>query len=331
MKCQSIPTSAPTGADTPGRNFGIWINTAPLFGVELVPCIQTLAHLHNFLRWHDSRLLRDTGDILKVGSGEVYAFIRNLLESLRSCFSTRNIHIGMDEAHMLGWEIISGKTAMKKVLVLIRRHTDRVLELCQETGWTPMMWSDMYITANTGGGYYNVKASTDTSGWEKPPRELGMVYWDYYNTRKDIYHHMLRVHKALSDRVIFAGGIWNWNEFHQTMEKPSAAAGWPLKPAARKAYRKSLPPAGWTTAQKRLLMPFIQGWPVFSFLCFHEDLYEEELSAYFRDCIDAELEDFLLLDMLDALFKGSGKISLRTILPNICCIRIPCWEFLTII
>ena len=51
-------------------------------------------------------------------------------------------------------------------------------------------------------------------------------------------------------------------------------------------------------------------WPglaVFSFLCFHEDLYEEELSTYFRDCIDGNLEDFLLLDSLDSLFKGSGK------------------------
>ena len=278
-----------------------------LFGVELVPCIQTLAHLHNFLRWHDSRLLRDTGDILKVGSGEVYAFIRNLLESLRSCFSTRNIHIGMDEAHMLGLGNYLRENGYEESSVLIRRHTDRVLELCQETGWTPMMWSDMYITANTGGGYYNVKASTDTSGWEKPPRELGMVYWDYYNTRKDIYHHMLRVHKALSDRVIFAGGIWNWNGISPNYGKAFCCSRLALE-ACRQEGIQEVFATGWMdNGAETPIDAIYPGLAVFSFLCFHEDLYEEELSAYFRDCIDAELEDFLLLDMLDALFKGSGK------------------------
>lgn len=278
-----------------------------LFGIELVPCIQTLAHLHSFLRWHDSRPLRDTGDILKVGSEEVYTFIRSLLESLRSCFSTRNIHIGMDEAHMLGLGNYLRENGYKESSALIRRHTDRVLELCQETGWTPMMWSDMYITANTGGGYYNVKASTDTSGWEKPPKELGMVYWDYYNTRKDIYHNMLRVHKALSDRVIFAGGIWNWNGISPNYGKAFCCSRLALE-ACRQEGIQEVFATGWMdNGAETPIDAIYPGLAVFSFLCFHKDLYEKELSTYFRDCIDAELEDFLLLDLLDALFKGSGK------------------------
>ena len=278
-----------------------------LFGIELVPCIQTLAHLHSFLRWHNSRSLRDTGDILKVGSEEVYTFIRNLLESLRSCFSTRNIHIGMDEAHMLGLGNYLRENGYEESSVIIRRHTDRVLELCQETGWTPMMWSDMYITANTGGGYYDVKASTDTSGWEKPPKELGMVYWDYYNSRKDIYHNMLRVHKALSDRVIFAGGIWNWNGISPNYGKAFCCSRLALE-ACRQEGIQEVFATGWMdNGAETPIDAIYPGLTVFSFLCFHEDLYEEELSTYFRDCIDAELEDFLLLDLLDALFKGSGK------------------------
>ena len=278
-----------------------------LFGIDLVPCIQTLAHLHSFLRWQNSRSLRDTGDILKVGSEEVYTFIRNLLESLRSCFSTRNIHIGMDEAHMLGLGNYLRENGYEESSVIIRRHTDRVLELCQETGWTPMMWSDMYITANTGGGYYDVKASTDTSGWEKPPKELGMVYWDYYNSRKDIYHNMLRVHKALSDRVIFAGGIWNWNGISPNYGKAFCCSRLALE-ACRQEGIQEVFATGWMdNGAETPIDAIYPGLTVFSFLCFHEDLYEEELSTYFRDCIDAELEDFLLLDLLDALFKGSGK------------------------
>ena len=301
-----------------------------LFGIELVPCIQTLAHLHSFLRWHNSMSLRDTGDILKVGSEEVYTFIRSLLESLRSCFSTRNIHIGMDESHMLGLGNYLRENGYEESSVIIRRHTDRVLELCQETGWTPMMWSDMYITANTGGGYYDVKASTDTSGWEKPLKN-----WEWYTGIITIPERIFTTICSGSTKLCQTGDLCRRDlelerESHQTMEKPSAAADWPLKPAARKAYRKSLPPAGWTTARKLPLMPFIRAGRIL-FLCFHEDLYEEELSTYFRDCIDAELEDFFCWIFWMLCLKAQGKISQQTILPNICCIRIPCWEFLTII
>ena len=152
-----------------------------------------------------------------------------------------------------------------------------------------------------------MKASTDTSGWEKPPRELGMVYWDYYNTRTDIYHHMLRVHKALSDRVIFAGGIWNWNGISPNYGKAFCCSRLALE-ACRQEGIQEVFATGWMdNGAETPIDAIYPGLAVFSFLCFHEDLYEEELSAYFRDCIDAELEDFLLLDMLDALFKGSGK------------------------
>lgn len=278
-----------------------------LFGIELIPCVQTLAHLHSFLRWHNSEALRDTGDILKVGSGEVYTFILSLLTSLKSCFSTCNIHIGMDEAHMLGLGNYLRENGYEESSAIIRRHTDKVLKLCRETGWTPMMWSDMYITANTGGSYYEVKADTDTSDWEKPPKELGMVYWDYYNTRKDIYHNMLRVHKALSDRVIFAGGIWNWNGISPNYGKAFCCSRLALDACRREGIQEVFATGWMDNGAETPIDAIYPGLAVFSFLCFHEDLYEKELSIYFRDCIDAELEDFLLLDLLDSLFKGSGK------------------------
>ena len=127
-------------------------NWCGLFGIELIPCIQTLAHLHNFLRWQSSENLKDTDDILKAGSDEVYTFIRSLLESLRSCVSAKNIHIGMDEAHMLGLGNYLKEKGYEPSSQIIEKHTEKVLELCRETGWTPMMWSDMYITSNTGRG-----------------------------------------------------------------------------------------------------------------------------------------------------------------------------------
>lgn len=60
----------------------------------------------------------------------------------------------------------------KKSSTLIREHCDRVLAICKKLDLKPMMWSDMYITSNTGGGYYEVPENADCSTWEKPDPDL---------------------------------------------------------------------------------------------------------------------------------------------------------------
>ena len=49
--------------------------TLPCLGVELVPCIQTLAHLHNALKWPGMDKIRDSADILQPEKEETYQFI----------------------------------------------------------------------------------------------------------------------------------------------------------------------------------------------------------------------------------------------------------------
>ena len=47
---------------------------AAMFGIELVPCIQTLAHLHNALKWPEMSEIRDSADILQPGKEETYQY-----------------------------------------------------------------------------------------------------------------------------------------------------------------------------------------------------------------------------------------------------------------
>ena len=73
---------------------------AASLGIELIPCIQTLAHLQGFVHWKKVPVDRD--DILLVGDESTYALIEKMLQSVRKCFKTDRIHIGMDEAWALG-------------------------------------------------------------------------------------------------------------------------------------------------------------------------------------------------------------------------------------
>ena len=149
--------------------------------------------------------LKDTDDILFVGKEEVYQFIEELLRSVKTSFSTRRVHLGMDEAVTLGLGNYFMQNGYKKSSQLIKEHSSRVFEICKKLELEPMIWSDMYLTSNTGSSYYDTEAIRSTTQWVKPDAGLGLVYWDYYNDDESIYHTLLQAHENLSDHTIFAG------------------------------------------------------------------------------------------------------------------------------
>ena len=85
---------------------------ADRFGIEMIPCIQALAHLKNALRWEAMRGMQDTDDILMAGGEEVYRFLEACIRRATEPFLTKRVHLGMDEALVpLAWETICIKTA----------------------------------------------------------------------------------------------------------------------------------------------------------------------------------------------------------------------------
>ena len=72
---------------------------ADLFGIEMIPCIQTLAHLYEPLRWKGVYGdITENATTLLPGEKQTYEFIRHLIEAASKPFRTKRIHIGMDEA-----------------------------------------------------------------------------------------------------------------------------------------------------------------------------------------------------------------------------------------
>ena len=66
-------------------------------GVELIPCVQTLAHVNQIFRWNEyACTVCDTGDILLADEARTYALIENIFKTLAECFTSRTVNIGMD-------------------------------------------------------------------------------------------------------------------------------------------------------------------------------------------------------------------------------------------
>lgn len=184
---------------------------AKQFGIELIPCIQALGHLQLPLRWPAMFDMRDTSDILLSGDSKVYEFIRACIHQTAECFSTRRVHLGMDEAWTLGlgqYLIKNGYTPKSEIML---QHVEKVMEICREEGLEPMIWSDMYLRIHSPKeDYYDVPFDTDMRKGELPPEGMSLVYWDYYHQDEEFYRNFIRLHKQLTDQVIFAGGGWSW-------------------------------------------------------------------------------------------------------------------------
>ena len=183
-------------------------------GIELVPCIQTLAHLNQIFRWKEFREFRDCDDILLAEDERTYALIDAMLTSLRESFSGDIIHIGMDEAHNIGrgrYKDIHGECDRFGVL---SRHLCRVCELCKKHGFSPIMWSDMFFRLANRGAYYLTDPSVITQRViDSATEDVGLVYWDYYRDKKEQYDTMIEAHKRFGKDVWFAGGAWTWTGF----------------------------------------------------------------------------------------------------------------------
>lgn len=204
---------------------------ASSLGIEIIPCVQALAHLTTIDKWGVYPM--DTGDILMVDDDRVYTLIENMFKTLSECFKTRRIHVGMDEAHMLGRGRHLDKFGYETVDALMKRHLDKVVEIAEKFDYELMIWSDMYFRAWNDGIYYVGKKEVPKEYIEALPKSVIPVYWDYYSNDPNRYDDMLYNHAQLSDKTWFAGGAWTWGGF-----TPLNALSLKCSPPAIKACEK---------------------------------------------------------------------------------------------
>ena len=182
---------------------------AAQFGIELIPCMQTLAHINQILRWNCFKPMIDCNDILLVDDERTYAFIDDMFKACADSFTSRRINIGMDEAHMLGLGKYLDKHGYHERTELMLRHLERVCGIAEKYGFHPMMWSDMFFRIAFG-TYYVSEGEISEEVINKVPENLTLIYWDYYTPQADKFAHMVKCHTAFHNPIAFAGGAHKW-------------------------------------------------------------------------------------------------------------------------
>lgn len=275
---------------------------ADMFGIELIPCIQTLGHLHTPLRFPYFNEYKDTADILLAGDEKVYEFIEAMIKNISAPLRTKKIHLGMDEAHQLGLGRYLKKNGFQDRFSIMNGHLKKVQDICSRYGLEPMIWSDMYFRLlSPKGDYYDIPYDTEVEKMSRPPEGIELVYWDYYHVDKEIYRNYFRLHKNLSARTSFAGGGWTWNGLAPNYSKMTTTTDAALA-VCREVNMQSVFCTLWQDNGAET--PMEAGEPalaLFAEHCFREEADEENFKDWFSYLFNKNWDSCMLLDEFDSM------------------------------
>ena len=182
-------------------------------GVELVPAIQTLAHLHFLNNYERFRPIIDLNDILLAGEDETYRLIDEMFASLSRSFSSRRVNIGMDEAYLLGDGKYYYKNGRRDRIDILLDHLRKVAEIAARYGFKCEMWSDVFFNALTKGHVYEGNAVIIENIKDLVPEGVKLVYWEYFVTGKEQCEKMIELHRQITPDVKYAGTFFRWQGF----------------------------------------------------------------------------------------------------------------------
>ena len=173
-------------------------------GIEVVPCIQTLGHMEQYLRHPEARSVRGTSKELLCGEDATYEFIEAMVRSMRACFRTKRLHVGMDEAEGMNGGEYRRRHGERDAFTVFTEHVRRVCNICERYDFRPMIWGDMLNELKTE---LTVEEQLSLVG-DLPAFDI--VDWKYWTVSKDSLLNTFKKDRQWGRHLLFAGGDSTW-------------------------------------------------------------------------------------------------------------------------
>lgn len=277
---------------------------ADMLGIEMIPCIQTLAHLIDALKWNCYDDIREDDDTLLVGSDKTYEFIEKMIASVSAPYRSKRIHIGMDEAWKLGRGKYMDIHGYREKFDIMVEHLNRILCITNRYGLKPMMFSDMFFKSgsSTGAAYDSGKVAVITPEMAgKIPIGMQLVYWNYKHHSEPPYKMWLERHKKLRADTIFAGGIWSWNGFGVDYDKTFATTIPALNACKEEGIKEVIATIWGDGGTESNLYSNLLGLQLFAEHGYSGNFDLDKLKTRFQFCTGASYDSFMEITYLDKL------------------------------
>ena len=277
-------------------------------GIEVIPCVQTLGHLSEAIKWQPYSDFSDTASTLLVGDGRTYALCDKIIKTMSECFRSKRIHVGLDEAWGLGQGTYLAKNGLKPKLDIMLFHISKILEICKKYGYSPMMWGDMFVRvcAEKEHDYLeNTFFEFPDEIKSKIPKDMQIVYWDYYN-RKEHYDKWIPEYKKLCENLVFSGCSRNVRTFgsHHTR---TYLTSYDAVMSCKEHNVKNVLVTVWGD-DHRESSPFaiLPGIQLYAEHEYNSDISEDEIAKRFNFCTGISYKAITDISLFDMIEKING-------------------------
>lgn len=271
-------------------------------GIEMIPCIQALAHLEEILQWPAYAAVKDTWNILLAEDDATYALIERFITAASAPFRTKRIHLGMDEAQGLGTGRFQHLKGEKSPSEILNTHLARVKSICDKLGLHPMIWGDMYIhLASPSGSIYDYSAKVPQEVLDKIPRSVDLVYWDYYHTKVEDYANGIDLYRSLGSPVLMGGGGWTWNRLWAHLPYAFAATNACLTACTQKGMQDYFITLWGDDGMECDVFSSLPALALVAEYAYAGTVDDAALHAQFRGACQGEMHDFFIGSKIDYL------------------------------
>ena len=175
-------------------------------------------------------------------------------------------------------------------------------DICTAQGLKPMIWSDMYFRLGSRtNDYYDREAAIPPDVASAIPRDVELVYWDYYHTDADFYAEWIDRHRALGSEPIMAGGVWTWNHFWAALPFSFTTVEACMSACKEKKLRQAFVTLWGDDGMECDVFSALPGMQLFAEHGYQDAVDGERLAANFRGSSGADLHDCIMAAELDSV------------------------------
>lgn len=280
---------------------------AYLLGLELIPCIQTLAHMDQFLIWEEmAEKYLDIDNILYVGRPSVHNLLDRILGMFSTTLRSRRIHLGMDEAYHLGRGRYGDEHGLRPKPEIMLDHLKAVMELSVKHGLKPMIWDDMFFSSYSRANPLQFSI----------PEGIDLMYWDYYHNEEAHYRENIALRSKITKHLMFAGGAWRWTGYAPHHSKTVAATNASLTACKKTGVTEVIATAWADDGCESPVSTCLFGCVLFGEHAYHQEISQEEFRKNVKFYTGLSYEAAMKQEEFDILPQYTQEQKTATVTPS---------------
>lgn len=292
-----------------------------IYGVELIPHIESFAHLEKYLCYDHTAPIKNNARTLLAGEPATYEFLDKLIKNISETFTSRTIGLGGDEVYTANKDNYSEINGDRPLEDVYFEHMNEVYKITKKYGLNPFMDNDMYFhlrskIAPPSCYPCHTQVEFEDELKDKVPEDMGKIFWNYQETDPDKMVTMMELSKKLGGDLMWLGSMRMWQslcmQYSHTITNILIGTASCKKTGIKKAALATFEDSG--LVPHFFMLPAVH---ILAQLDYNEEYDEDDIKSKVKFLYNADYNDFLEMEKADFVHEnGNYEFATKYLLYN---------------